>query len=180
MAAYKHGLSKSPEGRKIYSAWTDAKRRCYDTDCKHYIDYGGRGIVMHAEWKEDVTLFYKAVVSLPSFGLDRSLERIDNDGGYIPGNVRWATKAEQVQNRRKLKNNTSGFSGVTWYHNATGGTRAIAWYEMESGSRKSSSKSFPEKRFGLLPAFAMAVEYRRNTILYLNSQGANYSAKHGK
>lgn len=173
-----NGLTNTKAGRKIYLAWTDIKRRCHDSKNKWYKDYGGRGIALDSQWLNDFPAFYKAVSELPGFSLESSIDRAENSKGYSPGNIRWATAGQQVRNRRKNTNNTSGSCGVTWYYNATGGTRAIAWWNpLDGGNAK--SKSFPVKNFGLLPAFTRAVLYRRHMIQQLNKAGADYTSEHG-
>ncbi|HEY4451018.1 MAG TPA: hypothetical protein VGN13_05440 [Solirubrobacteraceae bacterium] len=63
-----------------------------------YANYGGRGIRICSRW-DDFALFAVDVGEKPS--PEHTLDRIDNDGGYEPGNVRWATPAEQQRNRRR-------------------------------------------------------------------------------
>ena len=85
------GMSRTPE----YRAYIDAKSRCNNPNAQKYSWYGARGI----EFKFDsFDQFYAELGDRP----DRSysLDRIDNDGSYEAGNLRWATKAEQVINRR--------------------------------------------------------------------------------
>ena len=67
--------------------------------------------------------------------------------------------------------------GVTWYYNDTGGTRSIAWW---NDGERVCSKSFPVKKYGVLPAFKLAVDYREKMIAELNAQGAGYTENHGK
>lgn len=92
-----HGLRKHP----LYMTWADMKSRCYNEGTPAYKWYGARGITICDEWKDDFLSFYEHVTKLPFYGEPgRSLDRIDNDGNYEPGNVRWATAQEQVNNRR--------------------------------------------------------------------------------
>jgi hypothetical protein len=92
-----HGMSRSP----IYKTWQSRNRRCTNPKNPRYSDYGGRGISVCAEWAESFEAFYSHVSALPFFGVKgRTLDRIDNDGNYEPGNVRWATKSEQRRNSR--------------------------------------------------------------------------------
>ncbi len=90
----KHGMSYSQE----YRAWVSAKSRCYLPTHKNYATYGGRGITMFDGWKEDFSAFFAYVGPAPS--PKHTLDRIDPDGDYVPGNVRWATQQEQNNNRR--------------------------------------------------------------------------------
>lgn len=92
-AARKHGLYKTSTN----SSWASARNRCNNPNNKDYADYGGRGIKFCEKWK-DFRLFLEDMGEKPD-GL--TLDRIDNDGNYEPGNCRWATKSQQNSNQRK-------------------------------------------------------------------------------
>jgi len=93
----KHGLSTN----NLFFAWNSMKERCFNPNNKSYANYGGRGIRVCEEWKEDFQTFYNYVSQLPHFGEEGySLDRINNDGNYEPGNVKWSTHKEQCGNRR--------------------------------------------------------------------------------
>nr|DAR52172.1 MAG TPA: PVL ORF-50-like family [Bacteriophage sp.]DAV70115.1 MAG TPA: PVL ORF-50-like family [Caudoviricetes sp.] len=101
----KHGLSNNC-GR-LYPLWKSIKYRCYCKTCKSYKNYGGRGIVMCDEWKNNFTLFYKWAIEngykeeKTSNGINiLTIDRIDVNGNYEPDNCRFITNAEQAQNKR--------------------------------------------------------------------------------
>lgn len=90
-----HGLSKLRE----YAIWNGIKQRCHNANFSAYEKYGGRGITMCDEWRESFEAFYRDVGPRPS--PQHSVERDDNHRGYEPGNCRWATLAEQADNKRR-------------------------------------------------------------------------------
>lgn len=91
-----HGLSLSTE----HKSWIGMRQRCCNPRNPSYKRYGGRGITMHEEWKGcgGFEKFLQCVGSAPS--RSHSIDRINNDGNYEPGNVRWATSFEQANNNR--------------------------------------------------------------------------------
>ncbi len=93
----RHGMCASRE----YCAWVNMRRRCSDPTTRHWKNYGGRGIRVCTQWEGSFEAFIDCVGSSPGRGYE--LDRIDNDKGYEPGNVRWATKAENNANRRITK-----------------------------------------------------------------------------
>jgi hypothetical protein len=92
-------------GTYLYRAWTGMKSRCLNPSNKDYRRYGGRGITVHPAWQADYAKFAAyvrgAIGERPTS--KHSLDRIDNNAGYAPGNLRWATAKEQAWNRRGLK-----------------------------------------------------------------------------
>lgn len=85
-----------------YSAWWNAIDRCENPDRHNYNRYGGRGISMCPEWRNDFWEFLLHIGRRPS--PDLSLERINNALGYIPGNVKWGTIWEQANNKDHADN----------------------------------------------------------------------------
>ena len=82
---------------RTYRIWCNMKTRCTNPKCKAYPDYGGRGITVCARW-DSFENFLEDVGEIPK-GL--SLDRIDNDKGYEPGNVRLADSSTQNNNSRR-------------------------------------------------------------------------------
>ena len=84
-------------------------QRCNNPNDKDFKHYGGRGIKIFPEWRISFSSFFDYIGLRPT--TNHTIERIDNNLGYFPGNVRWATKKEQGNNRRTNKLVT--FNGKT-------------------------------------------------------------------
>lgn len=92
-----HGMAQTKE----YTAWCAMKTRCNSVDPDISENYKNRGITIQKEWLDSFEKFYEHVGPCPD--ITYSLDRIDNDLGYIEGNVRWASRSTQNRNRRKLR-----------------------------------------------------------------------------
>jgi hypothetical protein len=92
----KHGHTKHRLHSRAYSCWKNMKGRCLNPQHKQYPDYGGRGITVCQRW----LIFENFYADMGDPPPDLSLDRINNNGNYEPGNCRWATVAEQLANRR--------------------------------------------------------------------------------
>jgi hypothetical protein len=97
----------------LYSLWSGIKQRCGNPRNRSFSNYGGRGVVMFPEWSADFGSFRDWVNSnLGPRPQGQTLDRIDNDGNYEPGNLRWATGVAQSANARPKRRN-SEFDTVT-------------------------------------------------------------------
>jgi hypothetical protein len=121
-----HGMSKhTPE----YAAWNNMRSRCWNPKNKMYSYYGGRGIVVDDSFKT-FEGFFKEVGHRPP---GTSLDRIDNNLGYAPGNVRWVTKAKQMLNRSDNRYLTLGEKTQTLreWSDETGISVGAIWARIE-------------------------------------------------
>ena len=90
-----HNMSYTSE----YAIWASMIHRCTNSNNRAFKNYGGRGITVCDDWRHDFMAFYNHVGKRPS--PKHSIDRIDNDGNYEPGNVRWTTEQKQHNNTRK-------------------------------------------------------------------------------
>lgn len=89
-------------GHPLYRAWAAMISRTTDPNNENYHNYGGRGITVCDRWR-DARLFIEDIErDLGPRPTDHSLDRIDNESEYKPGNVKWSTSSEQVLNQRKV------------------------------------------------------------------------------
>lgn len=93
-----HGHARAGRRSKEFIAWSAMKQRCTDAKHEGYPYYGGRGLRVCARWLASFEKFLNDVGPAPS--RKHTLDRIQPDGDYEPGNVRWATASEQRLNQR--------------------------------------------------------------------------------
>lgn len=120
----KHGM----HGTKVYNAWREMKKRCYQKTYQHYDRYGARGITVCEEWREDFLAFYKDMGEPPT--QEHQLDRIDNNGNYNKKNCRWVTRQENCRNRN-FPVGKSGFPGVTLRNNG----KYQSYFNIKRGER---------------------------------------------
>ena len=97
----RHGhswTSKDKVGKKCYYTWQAMKRRCCNEGDARYLDYGGRGITICKEWRDDYLNFLSDMGLPPS--ISHQIDRKDNDGSYNPENCQWVTRKENARNKR--------------------------------------------------------------------------------
>ena len=155
-----HGKSSS----KVYKAWQSMNLRCQVH--KDYIK-----ISVCSEWVKSFESFYDHIGDPPEQGR-WSIDRINYNGNYEPGNVRWAKDTTQNRNRGGFRNNKSGTTGVS----VRAGRYIATWYELD-GTQK--SKSFSTSKYGD-SAERLAFEYRASQIERLVNLGADYADNHGE
>jgi hypothetical protein len=96
--ALTHGMTQHP----LYVTWRNMLARCYNPNYTGYRYWGGRGVTVCPEWHDVVAFTAWIEEHLGPRPAGHALDRIDNEGRYEPGNVRWATRSQQNKNRRPV------------------------------------------------------------------------------
>ena len=118
---FKHGKADLKNNR-LYRIWNAIKTRCYNDKTLSWKNYGGRGISMTLEWRNNFEVFEKWAVN-NGYDASLSIDRIDVNGNYEPSNCRWVDEKTQSRNRRNNRQDTVKIT-------AFGETQAIGnWLE---------------------------------------------------
>lgn len=137
----RHGLSQT----RLYRIWVGMRRRCSDPCCGNYAHYGARDIRVCPEW-EDFCVFAKWALC-HGYADHLTIDRINNYGGYLPSNCRWATRQQQNRNRRNV--------GVSKFRTSIS-MPACIWQRAEALRANLRMRSFSE-----LADFLIQTEYQR-------------------
>lgn len=142
----KHGGCIGNDKSRLYNIWAGMKARCFNKANPRYMYYGQRGIVVCEEWMEFTTFRDWAMQN----GYDDTLtiDRINNNGNYEPGNCRWVV--QKVQSNNSRKNKLIEFHGVTHtvseWADITGIPYKALWYRLHSGWEIEKSFTTPLKQ----------------------------------
>lgn len=130
----------------LYGRYIGIITRCNSPKSKYYHYYGGRGISVYPRWEKDFFAFAKHVLNLPlsesvlacGFRDRITIDRINNNGNYEPGNLRWATQGTQMKNRRP---------GKEWKMDYRKLSEKEQWAELiKRKSKRSKTKGFFPKK----------------------------------
>jgi hypothetical protein len=115
LSSITHGCTNTPG----YKRWEGMISRCYNIANESYHRYGARGITVCDEWRTTPVEYLKYISNLPNAFIHKwSLDRIDNNKGYTPDNIRWAAPITQAENGTNGTHGKSKYKGVTWNKSA--------------------------------------------------------------
>ena len=166
-----HGSVNHP----LFSKWSNMIQRCENPNSKNYKYYGGRGITVCDEWKDNPNAYYDYITSLPNaMKKGYSIDRINNDKGYEPNNVRWASASGQGVNRRVQNNNTSGYKGIIWHKQSN---RWIARIGVDNKSIHMGSYTSIEDALNARNKYILDNGLDENYLQQWDQKGINYINK---
>ena len=140
----RHGLSTSPE----YQTWFGMLMRCYNPKRRYFRYYGGRGITVCDRWRNSFDDFLSDMGPRPS--LEYSIDRINNNGNYEPGNCRWILKSEQSKKRRNnvlITKDGTTHSMAEWCR-ILRISKGCVWHRIKSGMTPLDAISKPSRSNG--------------------------------
>lgn len=150
----KHSKSQT----RLYRVWRGMKTRCLNSKYPYYSNYGGRGVQVCEEWKNDFQTFYdwamKNGYNEKAKRGECTLDRIDNNGNYEPNNCRWTTNKQQSRNRRT--NHLLTYKGKT--------QNIIQWVE-ETGISRSVFVSRLQNGWNMEKIIKTPVNYLKEKLI---------------
>lgn len=115
--SFKHGHAgnhrRGTRQTKTYQAWCNLRLRCSNPNNKRYASYAGRGIKVCDRWRDSFENFLSDMGEAPP---GTSIDRIDNDGDYEPGNCRWSDRTQQARNKTTTKLNIVSVALIRHMH----------------------------------------------------------------
>jgi len=101
--AYAEAMPDDNHRTRLLNRLASAISRCHVPTCKYYIHYGARGIFVHKGWRDDRASFLIYVQTLPGWDTpEYEMDRVDVNGGYEPGNIRFVTRSTNLLNKRRI------------------------------------------------------------------------------
>jgi len=128
----KHGFARKNNRHPLYQTWLNIKARCLNPKNTYYNYYGGRGIKICERWLNSSNFFNDI---LPGWKPGLTLDRIDNNGNYSPENCKWATRSEQMKNRRCRTIKQSSIDNVHYHSRNKRWTAAFYFKTQEEAER---------------------------------------------
>lgn len=138
-----HGMTKT----RLYREYSSMKRRCTNANSSDYLNYGGRGITVCEEWMTSFMAFQKWALS-NGYRDDLTLDRIEVNGNYEPGNCRWITNDEQANNKRcsRLLTHKGMTLTVAQWSKITGISRYTLYGRLNAGWSAEKALTTPPRR----------------------------------
>lgn len=106
-------IFRKSHNNRLYNIWAGMNYRCTHPKASHWQDYGGKGIRVCDEWKNNFQAFAEWAIA-HGYAQNLEIDRIDNDGNYCPENCRWIDHKDNSRNRGVKRLNKSGVTGVVW------------------------------------------------------------------
>lgn len=170
----KGGVNYKPSVKNTveYNSWRAIKGRCYDVNNIAYSKYGGSGILMDEDFKNNFYVFLKHIGFAPTDGKRYTVDRIDNSKGYVSGNIRWATFETQVKNRVLKVKSSTGIVGVHYRLTKKGHSYYVANW---TSNGKRYQKLFSIDKLGNHTALECAIKCRLDRLIDLENTDGEYA-----